>query len=104
MNREKILEAAQHLVRDLEMLKEGTWVPDKHSINASLENADLIVEQATLSEKIYCCEECGEDEISWQAWVDEHDEVTGSGTEDRYVFCENCAETTKCIEKTNYKP
>ena len=105
MDRDKLLEAAKHLVKDLEMLKDGTWVPDKHSINASLANADLLVEQLTPAEKQFCCDECGSDDIEWMMWADENNEISDAAGEERYVYCNNCGEPgAKCIEKTNYKP
>jgi hypothetical protein len=35
-----IQEAINHLRKDFEMLQDGTWIPDEHSINDSLSTLD----------------------------------------------------------------
>ena len=44
MKIKKVVAAARCLVEDLEMLASGEWVPDEGSIQASLENAMLVLD------------------------------------------------------------
>jgi hypothetical protein len=39
--------------------------------------------------KIYCCSECGSDDILFLAWVDEHGEMI-KGYEDDFNTCQSC--------------
>ncbi|QTH80485.1 hypothetical protein PA10_00287 [Pseudomonas phage pPa_SNUABM_DT01] len=40
--KEKAMEAAIHLDKDLQMLMAGTWVPDRHSCEAALDNVGVV--------------------------------------------------------------
>jgi hypothetical protein len=44
MDFEKMQAAAAHLVDDLNMLMDGTWVPDPDTFQASIDNAVLLSE------------------------------------------------------------
>ena len=39
--------------------------------------------------KIYCCPECGSDDILFLAWVDEHGEMF-KGYDDPFHVCKDC--------------
>jgi len=43
--------------------------------------------------KIMCCSVCKKDDISWQVWADELNNVNSS-PEDKFVYCDNCEEET----------
>ena len=45
-------------------------------------------------QKAMCCRECKSDDIEFQAWVNEHDIVTGSHptAENGECYCNNCEE------------
>lgn len=49
--------------------------------------------------KNFCCSTCNSDDILFQVWVDEFDQRVGSGVEDGEIWCNECNEHSKSIEK-----
>jgi hypothetical protein len=44
MSKSLATKALDHIYTDLLMLEEGTWVPDRHSINSSIDELTVIAE------------------------------------------------------------
>jgi len=50
MNKERIRKALELVLTDLQMLKSGEWSPDKDSVQASIDNVELIASELELVE------------------------------------------------------
>jgi len=50
MNKERIRKALELVLTDLQMLKSGEWSPDKGSVQASIDNVELIASELELVE------------------------------------------------------
>ena len=50
----------------------------------------------TKPNKTMYCSECGNDDIEWRVWADEHDIVKSGGLDNNEVWCEDCEERTEC--------
>jgi len=48
MNKERIRKALELVLTDLQMLKSGEWSPDKDSVQASIDNVELIASELEL--------------------------------------------------------
>ena len=48
MNKERIRKALELVLTDLQMLKSGEWSPDKGSVQASIDNVELIASELEL--------------------------------------------------------
>ena len=60
------------------------------------------VEYTATPVKLFCCEECKNDNIQFMVWADEHDVVKGyydDHCRDIEVYCEDCETITICKEK-----
>ena len=51
-------------------------------------------------EKTLCCSECKSDDIEFQVWANEFDEIlTSTGIEEGRCYCNKCVKETTCTEK-----
>ena len=50
--------------------------------------------------KTMCCSVCKQDNITWQVWADELDNVKGT-CEDKLVWCDDCEDRSTAILKEN---
>jgi len=48
--------------------------------------------------KTMCCNECGNDDIEWRVWADEHNNISHT-CEDKFVYCYNCEDETRPVVK-----
>ena len=50
--------------------------------------------------KTMYCRECGNDDIEWQVWADEHNNISmGEPAEPEEIWCNNCETHTYCETK-----
>ena len=51
--------------------------------------------------KEYCCIDCGSDNLEFEVWVNEHDDIVNNGDT---IWCNDCALSVKdIISKSEYK-
>ena len=48
--------------------------------------------------KTMCCSECGNDDIEWRVWADEHNNISHT-CEDKFVYCYDCEDETRPVTK-----
>jgi len=52
----------------------------------------------TKPNKTMYCSECGNDDIEWRVWADEHNNISHT-CEDKFVYCYNCEDETRPVIK-----
>mgnify|MGYP003133419047 CR=1 FL=1 len=51
--------------------------------------------------KEFCCIDCGSDDLEFQVWVNEHDDIVNNCSDQ--IWCNDCYESVSAIYKDEYK-